>query len=67
MLRPLSVLGIWLGATRVALAQNDSTSGLPDVLDRSAIEALGNNSLFNRWRPVSHFNAPAGWMNVSYH
>ena len=24
---------------------------------------MGNNSLFTRWRPYSHFNAPAGWMN----
>ncbi|ORY15821.1 sucrose-6-phosphate hydrolase [Clohesyomyces aquaticus] len=27
------------------------------------IESMGNNSLFTRWRPVSHFIAPAGWMN----
>jgi beta-fructofuranosidase len=25
--------------------------------------AMGNNSLFTRWRPVAHFIAPAGWMN----
>ena len=24
---------------------------------------MGNNTLFNRWRPTSHFIAPAGWMN----
>lgn len=24
---------------------------------------MGNNSLFTRWRPTSHFLAPAGWMN----
>ncbi|KAK6397437.1 hypothetical protein LTR65_006413 [Meristemomyces frigidus] len=24
---------------------------------------MGNNSLFTRWRPHSHFLAPAGWMN----
>lgn len=28
------------------------------------IEKMGNNSLFTRWRPSSHFLAPAGWMNV---
>jgi hypothetical protein len=28
------------------------------------IEQMGNNSLFTRWRPFSHFLAPAGWMNV---
>ncbi|KAJ6131425.1 hypothetical protein N7523_001885 [Penicillium sp. IBT 18751x] len=27
------------------------------------IEKMGNNSLFTRWRPSSHFLAPAGWMN----
>lgn len=29
------------------------------------IEKMGNNSLFERWRPTSHFLAPSGWMNVS--
>lgn len=24
---------------------------------------MGNNTLFTRWRPYSHVNAPAGWMN----
>ncbi|KAK5129761.1 hypothetical protein LTR08_002827 [Meristemomyces frigidus] len=24
---------------------------------------MGNNTLFTRWRPHSHFIAPAGWMN----
>ncbi|KAF2177417.1 glycoside hydrolase family 32 protein [Zopfia rhizophila CBS 207.26] len=32
-------------------------------LDTSMIKSMGNNSLFTRWRPVSHFIAPAGWMN----
>ncbi|EME39799.1 glycoside hydrolase family 32 protein [Dothistroma septosporum NZE10] len=27
------------------------------------IAAMSNNSLFTRWRPQSHFLAPAGWMN----
>ena len=27
------------------------------------IESAGNNTLFTRWRPHSHFMAPAGWMN----
>ncbi|KAK3618275.1 hypothetical protein LTR56_024764 [Elasticomyces elasticus] len=27
------------------------------------IEGMGNNTLFTRWRPQSHFIAPAGWMN----
>jgi beta-fructofuranosidase len=33
------------------------------TLDEAAIGALGNNSLFTRWRPRSRFIAPAGWMN----
>ncbi|KAK4497369.1 hypothetical protein PRZ48_011820 [Zasmidium cellare] len=28
-----------------------------------SITSSGNNSLFTRWRPQSHFLAPAGWMN----
>ncbi|SMY29072.1 unnamed protein product [Zymoseptoria tritici ST99CH_1A5] len=27
------------------------------------IRSMGNNTLFTRWRPQSHFIAPAGWMN----
>ncbi|CAI6338806.1 unnamed protein product [Periconia digitata] len=50
-----------LSALQYVYAQN-STS-LPDVLDAETIASLGNNSLFLRWRPRSHFIAPAGWMN----
>ncbi|KAF2459601.1 glycosyl hydrolase-like proteins family 32 superfamily [Lineolata rhizophorae] len=32
-------------------------------LTADMIESMGNNSLFTRWRPISHFMAPAGWMN----
>ncbi|KAF8252470.1 sucrose-6-phosphate hydrolase [Wilcoxina mikolae CBS 423.85] len=33
-------------------------------LDPSAdLDSLGNNTLFNQWRPRYHFSAPAGWMN----
>ncbi|KAF2218426.1 glycosyl hydrolase [Elsinoe ampelina] len=32
-------------------------------LTTDMIENMGNNSLFTRWRPTSHFIAPAGWMN----
>lgn len=31
------------------------------------IENMSNNTLFTRWRPTSHFLAPAGWMNVWSH
>jgi beta-fructofuranosidase len=34
-----------------------------DVLTAHEINHMGNNSLFTRWRPYSHFIAPAGWMN----
>lgn len=34
------------------------------TLTAETIEKMGNNSLFTRWRPSSHFLAPAGWMNV---
>lgn len=33
------------------------------ALSAESISAMGNNSLFTRWRPQSHFIAPAGWMN----
>ncbi|KAF4548613.1 Glycosyl hydrolases family 32 N-terminal domain-containing protein 1 [Elsinoe fawcettii] len=32
-------------------------------LTAEMVEGMGNNSLFTRWRPTSHFIAPAGWMN----
>lgn len=32
-------------------------------IDADEIRAAGNNSLFTRWRPYSHVNAPAGWLN----
>ncbi|KAJ5565335.1 hypothetical protein N7513_001577 [Penicillium frequentans] len=36
-----------------------------EPLTAEGIEKMGNNSLFTmaRWRPSSHFLAPAGWMN----
>ncbi|KAK5371301.1 hypothetical protein LTR20_006701 [Exophiala xenobiotica] len=33
------------------------------TLTSSTIQKMDNNSLFERWRPYSHFAAPAGWMN----
>lgn len=33
------------------------------MLTADEVRSMGNNSLFTRWRPYSHFNAPAGWMN----
>ncbi|KAF9731395.1 hypothetical protein PMIN02_012789 [Paraphaeosphaeria minitans] len=62
MLRTLSLLSFLLSTLHGSNAQNTST--LPDVLDAETIASLGNNSLFTRWRPISHFSAPAGWMNV---
>jgi beta-fructofuranosidase len=38
--------------------------GQGHTLTSETIEKMGNNSLFDRWRPTSHFLAPAGWMNV---
>ena len=51
----LGTLGLLLWTAALAVGQN---------LDASTIESMGNNSLFTRWRPRSHFIAPAGWMNV---
>jgi beta-fructofuranosidase len=33
------------------------------LLTPNSIEKMGNNTLFTRWRPISHIIAPAGWMN----
>ncbi|KAJ5690694.1 hypothetical protein N7462_005086 [Penicillium macrosclerotiorum] len=49
------VFGVALGA---CISQARS-----ETLTVEMIEKLGNNSLFTRWRPTSHFLAPAGWMN----
>ncbi|KAJ5632148.1 hypothetical protein N7490_008487 [Penicillium lividum] len=41
------------------------SSAWGETLTADGIEKMGNNSLFTlaRWRPSSHFLAPAGWMN----
>lgn len=62
MLRTLPALGLALSAIQGISAQDETT--LPAVLDAGTIASLGNNSIFTRWRPISHFSAPAGWMNV---
>ena len=55
-----------------AFAQNSSSGGNttapnlgPNVLTSDMVSSMGNNTLFNRWRPTYHFISPAGWMNVS--
>ncbi|GAB7357282.1 hypothetical protein MBLNU459_g8251t1 [Dothideomycetes sp. NU459] len=47
----------------VALVSALGAPALAQTLTSSMIETMGNNSLFTRWRPTSHFIAPAGWMN----
>ncbi|RPB07548.1 Arabinanase/levansucrase/invertase [Morchella conica CCBAS932] len=42
-----------------ASAQNLSTANLADV----DITTAGNNTLFTRWRPTSHFMGPHSWLN----
>ncbi|KAK4553436.1 hypothetical protein LTR86_009493 [Recurvomyces mirabilis] len=55
------------GASSAAASTSSAASGSISQsctpLTASLIEASGNNSLFTRWRPHSHFMAPAGWMN----
>ncbi|KAK5005779.1 hypothetical protein LTR28_007294 [Elasticomyces elasticus] len=46
-----------------ALLAASAPFALAQTLTTSMIEGMGNNSLFTRWRPTSHFIAPAGWMN----
>ncbi|KAK5699881.1 hypothetical protein LTR97_006015 [Elasticomyces elasticus] len=57
-------------ATATSAAPSASASGGSGSSPQSCtplttddIEAMGNNTLFTRWRPQSHFLAPAGWMN----
>lgn len=38
-------------------------SGSCSAITADEIRSMGNNSLFTRWRPYSHVQAPAGWMN----
>lgn len=54
----MMTLGVVLGAA-VSTAWGQTLNG-------DMIEKMGNNSLFTRWRPYSHFLAPAGWMNVPF-
>ena len=52
-------------ATAVALGAG-SAPALGQSLTVDQIDGMANNTLFTRWRPTSHFLAPAGWMNVSH-
>lgn len=51
-----ATLGVMLGAA--------ISTAWGQTLTVEMIEKMGNNSLFTRWRPFSHFLAPSGWMNV---
>jgi len=44
----------------LALAAAVSAQNLDPTAD---LDAMGNNTLFNRWRPTSRVISPAGWMN----
>lgn len=55
----IPLFSLALGAFPSAMAQD----ALPDVLTAEIIDSLGNNTLFNRWRPTYHFISPAGWLN----
>lgn len=67
MMKSLTLSAALLAASPVALAQDSYGSNGGDSqclsIDADEIRAMGNNSLFTRWRPYSHVNAPAGWLN----
>ena len=68
MMKSLTSLGAaLLAASPVALAQDSygSNGGESQCssIDADEIRSMGNNTLFTRWRPYSHVNAPAGWLN----
>ncbi|KAI5776690.1 sucrose-6-phosphate hydrolase [Geopyxis carbonaria] len=50
-------------ASMAVAASNAKTVKMPDLDPAADLNAMGNNTLFNRWRPQYHFLAPAGWMN----
>lgn len=58
----LSTLTTSLGSLALLAALLPAANG--QTLTAETIQVLGNNSLFTRWRPTSHFIAPAGWLNV---
>jgi beta-fructofuranosidase len=58
MFRSMPLVSLALGSLLAVNAQE-----LSAVLTADIIDSLGNNSLFTRWRPTYHFNAPAGWLN----
>lgn len=58
------VLSGLLSAVRVHGSDNQDTEHQGcSSLAADEIRSMGNNSLFTRWRPQSHVNAPAGWLN----
>ncbi|KAJ5935744.1 hypothetical protein N7466_005291 [Penicillium verhagenii] len=54
-----------LSSIPVVVLSTIVSSAWGSFLSAEGIEKMGNNSLFTmaRWRPSSHFLAPAGWMN----
>ena len=50
-------------ASASSTSGGDSGSQSCNMITSEDIESAGNNTLFTRWRPHSHFMAPAGWMN----
>jgi beta-fructofuranosidase len=47
----------------VAVAQGNGSAESYSILTAETFNQLGNNSLFTRWRPRSHFLSPHSWMN----
>lgn len=54
-------------SSKYLLASMLAMLGVAQDLTTEMIEAMGNNSLFTRWRPYSHINAPSGWMVSGSH
>lgn len=69
---PIKLLLLIAAAGHCAAVSIPSTpqSDFPGAgIDKRAVnlanlESLGNNTLFEKWRPRYHFSAPAGWLNV---
>lgn len=63
MMMKKSTLGTALLAALPGSLAQDGYGSQCSSIDADEIRAMGNNTLFTRWRPYSHVNAPAGWLN----
>jgi len=62
-MRPATSSIALLASAALGYAWEDGHNKTCLSLTDNQVSAMGNNSLFTRWRPHSHFLPPAGWSN----